>query len=356
MKSLIVIKIGSRIVLESLFGTSVDEANEVIRNLFVTVHALVQSGQQVVLVVSGAVGTGKREGVLETIQAQAARGQFILTTKLATFAPEDMRLALLLISSEDIVNRKRYLSLQETFAELLGAGVVPIVNENDATTIKGQNDFPDNDHLAAILSITLGASRVFLLTDVDGVYSRHPKEIGAELYTEIANVNKELLQAASGKGSTISRGGMLGKLQAARLATAAGITTHIINGNLPERIASILKGEQFGTTCLPRTHSGVELNNRDRWLMSAKAGSGTIQLDKGAGAAVRMRKSLLAVGVQKVYGSFTAGDCVEIVDHMKETIAIGLVNQGGDALSAMLTQTEKPYGVEIVHADNLILI
>jgi len=149
---------------------------------------------------------------------------------------------------------------------------------------------------------------------------------------------------------------MLGKLQAARLATASGITTHIINGNFPERISKILEGTPFGTVCLPRTHRGVELTNRERWLMSAKGSDGTIQLDEGASQAVLKRKSLLAVGVKKVYGSFDEGDSVEIIDHANETIAIGLVKQNSQQLLELTTTIEKPYGVEIVHADDIILI
>jgi glutamate 5-kinase len=356
MKQPTIIKIGSHVVVDCIKGDQQNVQCSAIQQLLQVAQTIQQSGQPVVLVVSGAVGTGRLHGTVERKQALASRGQFLLTTAIAQFCPPSLPLSLLLLSREDIVNRRRYLSLQETFSALFAAGIVPIVNENDATGMTGKTDFPDNDHLAAILAITTNAERLFLLTDVDGVYDNNPKEPGAKLYTEIANVNLELLKAMGGTGSSLSRGGMLGKLKAARLATSAGISTHIINGYFPERITRVLAGESIGTHCKPRTHESVELTNRDRWLMSAKGSEGTIQLDQGASAAVQKRKSLLAVGVHSVYGNFAKGDSVEIIDYNKETIAIGLVSQTSEELQTLLKQDAKPYGVEVVHADNLILI
>ncbi len=342
-------------MLECLAAQGGKKCNTIEELLLVT-EAIQKNGHPVVLVISGAVGMGKLDEQLTSFQAQAARGQLQLTTELGSRAPKNMKLALLLLSRKDIVNRKRYLTLQDTFAELFTAGIVPLINENDATTIKGKTDFPDNDHLAAILAISLNAESLFLLTNVDGVYSAHPDEEGAELYEEVTNVNLELLQAMGNKQAGVSRGGMIGKLQAARLATSAGIATHILNGNSPKHISDILAGKHFGTHCKPRTHESVVLTNRDRWVISAKGSDGTIQLDEGAANAVGKRKSLLAVGVHSIYGEFQAGDSVEIVDHKKETIAIGLVNQSSQDLQAILAKKDKPYGIEVVHADNIILI
>lgn len=327
-----------------------------IESLFRTCNELMSAGHQVVLILSGAVGAGKKTQRSLTKQAYAAIGQMGLCRELplsALSAPS----ALLLLTRFDITERDRHATLAATTEELLSAGIVPIFNENDATTAAGTVDFADNDHLAAILSITISADRMLLMTDVEGVYSAHPDTEGAQLFSRVENVNLELLKMAQGGKSQLGRGGMVGKLKAARLATSAGIQTHIMSGEMVAAVPDLIAGKkEFGTVCLARTRRTKTLGARERWLMSAKTSDGSIMVDAGAAKAVRGRKTLLAVGVKNVYGQFVAGDSVEILDQGKETLAIGLVDVSSDVLQEAVQQGEKPFDMDVVHANNLILL
>lgn len=353
MKERIVIKVGSNLLV-NVTNPEVFQ-RELIQHIFMTVKRLRVLGHEVVVVFSGAVAAGKIDASLQSRQAQAARGQWLMNAAISA-SVNDLSLSLMLVSREDICNRQRYITLQETFEDLLKSGVVPIVNENDATTIKDKNDFPDNDHLAAILAITLNAQRFFLLTNVDGVYDGEPTDAGTRLIAEIENVNLEFLKEVSSAASSFGRGGMRGKLRAARFATAGGIATTIMHGEQSERILDVLSGKSVGTFCKPRTHSDVQFSNRDRWLISANSSTGSIQVDEGAARAVKQRKSLLAVGVRKTYGTFSTKEAVEIIDQSKETIAVGLTDMSSKELTALIAEEGKPFNVEVVHADNLILI
>ncbi len=327
-----------------------------VRSLFHVCNQLMESGLEVVLVLSGAVGAGKNILGDGTKQALAAVGQMHLSRELPLSALS-ARPALMLLSKFDMNERDRYTTLANTVNELLKAGIVPIFNENDATTATDTTDFADNDHLAALLSITIRADRLFLLTDVQGVYSAHPATEGAQLFSEIKNVNLELLKMATVGKSALGRGGMVGKLKAARLATSAGIQTHIMSGAVVASIPALLSGvERFGTVCLARTLRAKMLGERERWLMCAKTSDGSIAVDAGAAKAVRARKTLLAVGIKNVYGQFKVGDSVEILDEKKETLAIGLVEQSSEVLRVALQAKEKPFDIDVVHANNLILL
>lgn len=354
MAERIVIKCGSQLMINPDHAGGVLR-QEFIAELFGICQQFMSNGIQVVLVLSGAVGAGKQIPALQTKQAQAAAGQLQLSRELPLSLLSGGA-ALLLLTRFDVSERERYATLSQTVHELLAAGIVPIFNENDATTAAETVDFADNDHLAALLSITVRANRLFLLTDVDGVYSAHPDVEGAELFSQIENVNLELLKMATGGKSALGRGGMVGKLKAARLATSAGVQTHIMSGAMVGTLPDLLLGtKQIGTVCLPRTRAEM-LGDRERWLMSAKTSDGSISVDAGAAKAVRARKTLLAVGMKNVYGKFDVGDSVEILDEKKETVAIGLVEQSSETLRVALQAPEKPFDMDVVHANNLILL
>lgn len=350
----LLIKVGSQITVRA-DGSVVEER---LSALLEVVQILQSYGHEIALVVSGAVAAGKGEQQLSTRQGRAARGQWMVAASIARIAVHyDVPLALLLLSREDIVNRKRYATLRETFDDLLHAGMVPVINENDATTVKDKNDFPDNDHLAAILAVTINADHLFLLTNVVGVCSLNPELCAdAELMPVIENVNIQLLKMIGKATSATGRGGMLGKLKAARLATAAGIPTSILDGTTPRHILDIFEGKHVGTLCKPRTHDGIALSNRDRWLLAAQSSDAIIQVDSGAADAIRARKSLLAVGVKKMYGTFHLKETVEILDAQKETIAFGLPAIESTELSAALSAATKPYNLVVMHASDIILI
>lgn len=355
MSERIVIKCGSQLVIDPERTDGVLRL-DFVTALFDTCQQLKTQGHEVILVLSGAVAAGKKIKEIQTKQARASIGQLMINRELDQFARQ-IDLSLLLLTKFDITERDRHTTLVKTIDELLNTKFIPVLNENDATTAEGTNDFPDNDHLAAIIAITTQADRVLLCTDVEGVFSAHPATAGAQLFDEIENVNLELLKMTQGGKSQLGRGGMTGKLKAARLATSAGIQTHIISGAMVTSIPQLLDGStKFGTVCKARTRRSTELSIRDRWLLSAKISDGSIVLDTGAAAAVKKRKSLLAVGVKTIYGQFAPGDSVEILDAQKETIAIGLANLSSEELQTALRSGEKPFDTDVVHANNLILL
>ena len=308
---------------------------------------------------SGAVGAGKAHTtMLARKQAYAAVGQLrALDTAFHAAQKEGVELAMLLLSREDIVNRERYLSLQETVVELLLARITPIFNENDATSAISKHDFTDNDHLATILAVTMGADVLVLLTSVDGLYTANPEEhADATFIPEVHNINKDVIRNGVGT-SSLGRGGMSGKLKAARLATAAGIPTVIANANTPEILTRLLlQKERCGTMCHAQHDRRTKLTNRDRWVMSAQHSGASVTVDAGAKAALGQRKSLLAVGVKAIEGIFEMGDSIEVIDDQEETIALGLASVNSKTLAALMKQAQKPFGVEVIHADNLILL
>lgn len=349
-----VVKIGSSVLLSQSSPNA-----RFFDALFVEMGRLQKAGWAPLLVLSGAVATGKTLSNLKTKQALAAFGQLALLSSVQTSAQNtNVSTALLLLSREDILNRERYETLRQTLDDLLDHKIIPIINENDATALSAAPDFRDNDHLATIVAMIVEADRLALLTDVEGVYPQDPRKDSAiAVIPTIENINLEIIKRLAHGKSLVGRGGMAGKLTAARMATAAGITTHIMNGDEPRRLTDVILGQaQAGTVCLPRSHASVDFSRRDRWLLSAQNTGASIRVDSGAAAALKKRKSLLAVGVQEIFGNFDEKECVELVDDQRETIALGLTTLSSPALQKLLRAKEKPYNVEVVHADNLRLL
>ncbi len=354
IKKIIVIKIGSSVLVDS--AGAVNEKR--IATICGALAGVQRIGYTPVVVLSGAVATGKQDGGLTLRQAQASRGQWRLNALFeAAGQAVGLSFSLALLTRQDIANRKRYTTLHETLQDLLSHGIIPVVNENDTVGANNGSDFPDNDHLAAVIALSLGAEKLFLMTNVDGIYSGNPnKEKAVTLLEEITNVNKPLLAIARGKQSDVGRGGMMGKLRAARLATAVGIPVHIFNGAHPEYVSDILGGKKRGTVCHPRARHAMALALRDRWLLSAQNTGASIAIDSGAVAALQKRKSLLAVGVKEIFGAFAKREVIEIVDEQKETVAVGLTDVSSEELAPLLGSRNKAHGVEVIHANNLIAI
>ncbi|MEK7110900.1 MAG: glutamate 5-kinase [Patescibacteria group bacterium] len=350
----VVVKIGSSITVQE----QTPQGGTWLQNMCHAIGEVQRSGCGVLVVLSGAVATGRGEGLLTVKQAQAARGQWLLNARFERAAAEEgLRCALLLLGRQEFVHRNRYAALRETVAALLDNGHIVVVNENDAILPQEGSGFPDNDHLASILAISIGAERLLLMTNVDGIFSDNPNRGGhVELLEEITNVNAPLLEIARGEHSTLGRGGMVGKLKATRLATAAGIPVHIFNGVHPEYLSDIvLRGKRHGTFCPPRSRSFVTLTERERWLLSSHNTASSIQIDAGAARALRNRKSLLAVGVHALFGRFAEREVVEIVDLQRETVAAGLTSVDSKILEPLIKDGGNSRGIKVVHADNLII-
>ena len=362
----VVVKVGSSSLTTDEGG--IDEGR--IAALADTLAARVNSGGQVVLVSSGAIAAGlaplglpRRPRDLATQQAAASVGQGLLVAQYsAVFARHGVRTGQVLLSADDLMRRAHYRNAQRTLGRLLELGVLPIVNEND-TVATDEIRFGDNDRLAALVAHVVRAGALILLSDVDGLYDTDPRRPGARLITEVrsqADLDGVTLGRASATGAiAVGIGGMVTKVDAAMIATEAGIPT-LVAGAAAARAA--LDGQPVGTYFAP---GGRRPGARQLWLAHAAVARGSLKLDDGAAAAIRSgRASLLPAGVTGVEGGFEAGDPVDLRDPKGQLIARGLVNYDATEIPEMMGRSTRylaaqrgpEYEREIVHRDDLVLL
>lgn len=285
-------------------------------------------GQQVIVVSSGAIALGAAtlgldkggRGSLADAQAAAAVGQIALSGLWAELlGSHGLTAAQMLLTLEDLEDRRRYLNVTATLTRLLDAGAVPVINENDSVATN-EIRFGDNDRLAARVAQAAQASAVMLLSDIDGLYDRHPKEPGAQMIPVVEGVTPEIHAMASAESNSgMGSGGMVSKLQAAEIAELAGICLVIGNGQADRPVARIVE-QGVGTLFLPRRKAGA----RKAWLGGRLRLKGSLVVDAGAAAALLRGSSLLAKGVTEVEGVFERGDPVAIVDAGGRVLAHGL--------------------------------
>ncbi|OQB32407.1 MAG: Glutamate 5-kinase [Candidatus Hydrogenedentes bacterium ADurb.Bin170] len=330
-------------------------------------------GMDVLIVTSGAVGCGmdalglvKRPTALPEKQAVAAVGQARLMHYYETLFRvygKGMTTAQILLTQADLDSRQNYLNIRNTLSTLFTMkSVVPVVNENDSTATE-ELRFGDNDTLAAKIAAKANADLLIILTDVDGLFDKDPREDPtASLIREVTQITDEIEALAGGAGSIASTGGMRTKLQAAKIAVAAGVDCIITSGYRKRVLHQILAGEAPHTNFRP---AKVALSHRKRWIAFGRSICGTLHVDAGATAAlVEKGKSLLPVGVQKVEGRFGAGAAVRIVDDAGAMIACGLANYDSETIDLLKgKKTEEITSIlghndydEIVHRDNLVLM
>jgi glutamate 5-kinase len=309
------------------------------------------AGEQVCVVSSGAIALGlpriadvRRKHPTAVLQAASAVGQPLLQRAWeAALRRHGLEAAQVLLTAGDLAARTSYLNVRSAFRALLASGVVPVINEND-TTATDEIAFGDNDSLAAQLAILVEARCLVLLTEVEGVYSDHPSHPDAELLVD----GDVAAGARFGRGSGLGRGGMESKIAAARMAAAVGIPTVIASGRRDRVLLEAIAGEARGT------RFGPAGNKRERafklWLRYAKPSTASIVVDDGARRALRAGGgSLLAVGVLRCEGRFSAGDAVDIVASDGEVLGKGIAGVASGELAS------RPYGVEAVHRDRLVL-
>jgi len=355
----VVVKVGSAILAGS--GRLDPEA---IETLAQTVATLRQGGMRVVLVVSGAVAAGyvplglsRPPSDVVARQAAASIGQPRLLAALsAALQVMGLEAAQLLMSAEDIENRRRFLSARHTLLHLLEAGVVPVINENDALSDDEQR-VGDNDHLAALITSVVGAELLCLLSQTDGVR----RDGGAGDRIGVTHDAALLLEHVSEEKSSTGVGGMGAKLSAARIAAGSGVATVIADGRDPSALLSLLEGEDVGTLILPRQWDG---SARRRWIAVRSRSRGTLIVDAGAEQALLDRKaSLLASGVVSVEGAFTIGARVELRGPGGSWIGVGLVSYGADEIRLLqgrqVDEIERVLGYryvnEIIRREDLVL-
>lgn len=354
-----VVKVGSAI----LAGTGTLDL-EALGVLAQTVATLRDGGLRVVLVVSGAVAAGyvplgltHPPSDVVARQAAASIGQPRLMAALsAAFASEGLETAQLLMSAEDIENRRRFLSARHTLLHLLAAGVVPVINENDALSDDEQR-VGDNDHLAALITSLVGAELLCLLSQTDGVR----QDGGAGERIDVTDDAALLRAHVSDDRSATGVGGMGAKLSAAGIAAGSGVATVIADGRDPSALLALLEGDAVGTLILPQTWDG---SARGRWIAVRSRSRGTLRVDADAEEALLTRKaSLMAGGIVDVAGTFTIGARVELRGPQDRWIGVGLVSYGADEIRLLqgrpIEEIERVLGYryvnEIIRREDLVL-
>ena len=369
MKQTIVVKIGTSSLTQPETGQL---ALSTIATLAETLSDLRRAGHQVILVSSGAVGVGcarlgltERPRAIALKQAVAAVGQGrLMRVYDDLFTTLQQAIAQVLLTRSDLMQRSRYINAHNTFQELLRLGVIPVVNENDTVAIE-ELKFGDNDTLSALVASLVEADWLFLLTDVDRLYSADPRSVpDAQPIALVSRVEQlAQLQVQTGtQGSQWGTGGMVTKIAAARIATAAGVRTVITEGRFPRNIEKILQGEPLGTHFEPQPQPS---SARKRWIAHGLIAVGKLYLDQGAVEAIRQSgKSLLAAGITAVEGEFYRREAVQLCDNNGNEIARGLVNYSSAELRQIIGRqsAEIPailgyIGAEtVVHRNNLVLI
>ncbi len=361
-----VIKIGSALLTND--GRGLDR--ELMQVWVDRMVALRAAGIEPIVVSSGAVAEGmtrlgwsRRPESVHEQQAAAAVGQMGLVQAWETcFRKHGLHTAQVLLTHDDLSDRKRYLNARSTLLTLLGFAVVPVVNEND-TVVTDEIRFGDNDTLAALVANLVEAERLVILTDQEGLFNADPRQNpDAELIREARASDPAIAARAGGGGSGLGRGGMATKVRAAGLAARSGAMTTIASGRRPEVLAELCDGRAPGTTLMPDTSP---MNARKQWLAGHLRMRGRLVLD--AGAARRLREagsSLLPVGVVDVFGQFSRGEMVACEDEQGVRVACGLVNY--DAADARRLCRKKSHEIadvlgfmneeELIHRDNLVVL
>ncbi len=360
-----VIKIGSSLLTDEGRGL----ARPAIEAWVDQMARLCQRGTELVLVSSGAVAEGMarlgwsdRPHALYELQAAAAVGQMgLVQTYETSFQRFGLRTAQVLLTHDDLSNRKRYLNARSTLRTLLKLKVVPVVNENDTVAME-EIRFGDNDTLAALVANLVEADMLVILTDQDGMYDKDPRSNpGAVLLNEVKAEDPMLEAMAGGTAGKVGRGGMVTKVRAALRAARSGASTIVAPGRSAGILDAIAAGDEVGTLFIP---SQAPVAARKQWLASHMQVRGKLVVDDGAARVLRESgRSLLAVGVKSVEGEFSRGEVVACQDLQGREIARGLVNYTSDETKKIMGQPSERIEMllgyvdepELIHRDNLVL-
>ena len=359
----IVVKVGSS-VLSNGDGVYTPRVSQ----LATTLSTLQKA--EVVLVTSGAVAAGmgalnmkQRPRTIPAKQAAAAIGQITLMALYEEcFSQHAIRVAQILLTHDDLANRRRYLNAKHTLLTLIESGVVPIVNENDTVAVE-EIQFGDNDDLSAQVAVLVEADLLVMLSDVAGLYETDPRlDQQAKRIPLVEQFDEQLLKRCGAAGP-LGRGGMTSKIEAAQKAALSGIPSFLIDGRSDAELCAVFDPQQeVGTLFLPVSD---RIASRKHWIAYTLKPAGSLRLDAGAAAAIRRDgRSLLPAGVRGVYGSFEEGDCVTCLDESGGEFARGLVNYGAAALRQIqgvhTSQIEQTLGYkvsdEVIHRDDLALL
>jgi len=358
----VVVKVGSNVLTED-HGLNL----KAIRSISRQICRLIDGGIEIVLVSSGAMASGirkvgldKRPDEIPKRQAIAAVGQAGLIMEYEkAFARYHNKVAQILLTGDDLNNRKRYLNARNTLCTLLSWQVVPIINENDTVMIE-EIQFGDNDNLAAMITLLMDADILVNLTDIDGLYTKDPRtNSDADFIPLVSTIGEDIKKIAGDIPGALGTGGMLSKINAAKKVTAAGIPMVIANGHRPDVLKKLFSGKDIGTFFTPKKK---KLKSRKCWIAFTLKPKGVIRIDDGAAEAILNRgKSLLPSGIVGVEGEFSVGAPVEFRKTDDETLGTGLVNYSSTDIRKIMglksSQIKnrlghKPYD-DVIHRDNL---
>jgi len=365
----IVVKLGT-----SLLTGGSDHLDEgIMSHLVAQVARLHQQGMEILIVSSGAIASGRHKlGLTKKLrgipfkQVLASVGQSrLMYVYEQLFDQHNITVAQALLTKADLSDRAGYLNTRNTLLALLELGVICIVNENDVVAVDEIQEakFGDNDNLSAVVANLVDADLLLMLGDIAGLYTADPHRYSdARLIPQVERIDSRIEHLAAGTADSRGIGGMVTKVEAAKLATASGITVVIADGRGPDVILRLVAGEAIGTHFWPLTD---RLESRKRWMVSYLSSKSRLTVDSGAARALRKQKrSLLATGIKEVEGEFQRGDVVTIYDHKGAILGCGISNYSSSDIDAIRgAHSQKfaallgyDYGSEIVHRNNLVVL
>lgn len=359
----IVVKIGTSVLTKADGSLDKKYMDSIARQI----NELIKTGKQIIIVSSGAIGSGVKELKLEkmprdipTRQGAAAIGQSILIeTWRSVFRKHGLKVAQLLLTYEAFSNRRTYINLRNSMSILAKYGAIPIINENDPISVHEiESTFGDNDKLSALVAAKVDAELLILLTDVHGLYDKNPKHKDAKLIPEITEMSPEIESIGGEAGSWRTKGGMKTKIEAAKIAMESKCNLIIANAWEKRILTRIIQGEELGTLFRALKTS---YTNKERWIRFSKS-YGKITIDNGARNALQKGGSLLPSGITKLEGKFNPGDIVSLI-HEEQEIAKGIVDYSAEELEKIKgtssDQIEKILGYKnynnVVRRENMVL-
>jgi len=362
----VVVKIGSGVLTDAEIGVN----PAFLRALAGEVAGLRMRGIDLLIVSSGAVAAGRqalglsdRPTTLPQKQAAAAVGQSrLMRAYEEAFSGYGLQVAQILLTRDDLVNRRRFQNARGTLDTLLAGGIVPVINEND-TVVVDELKFGDNDNLSALVTNLVEAQLLLIMTDIDGLYTADPRtDPTATLISEVRAITRELERGAGGSGSSVGTGGMATKLAAAKKVVKSGVAAVVFAGKVSGNLTRVMSGETVGTLFLP---AGEALNRRKHWIAFTLRPAGSLQVDAGAREVLaRHGRSLLPSGIAKVEGRFDRGACVRILAPDGSEFARGIVDYSSQEIARISRHKSSEieeilgfrYGDDVVHRDNLVLL
>jgi len=364
----IVVKLGTGL----LTGGTDCLNQDLMSDLVAQIAKLHNQGLELIVVSSGSIASGKYKlGLSKKIrgipyrQVLAAVGQSrLMHVYDQLFSRYDITVAQALLAKADLSDRAGYLNARNTLLALLELRVLTIVNENDVVAVDEIKEarFGDNDNLSAMVANLVDADLLLILSDIAGLYTADPRRTPkARLIPQVESIDVEIERLASGTTSSLATGGMVTKIEAAKLATASGVTVVVADGREPDIAPRLVAGEAIGTRFLPTTS---KLESRQRWMLSGLSTRGKLVVDAGAATALKKQGSLLAAGIKQVEGRFEQGDIVNIYSPDGSRLGCGITNYSsadieiikGAYSGEIATLLGYDYGSEVVHRNNLVVL